>query len=531
MPSTSILCRRGRALLMASSALLLSPPAVAQGPADETAALRAEVAALRAQMEALQARLDKMAVAPANPPPAAPPVLVAAPAPPAAPPIQLAWKGGPELSDGKGWSFKPRGRIHLDVGSIRSPGALINASLGYNARVRRIRLGAEGTMPGGFGYKVEVDFANAQAAFGDAFLSYEPAKNLQLRIGNFESLNGLEQITSSNNISLLERAAFNDAFLNARRLGVALAWRQPDSGLRLEAALFAAHGIDATLDNDGWIAAGRATYAPKLGAGQLHLGATIQHREFSSNANGLPAAGASQPSSGQLARYRARPNSQLTDVRFVDTGSFAASGDQIIGLEAAYIRPGPYLTAEAQWVRTRGWRPGSIVTGQEIFGGGASNSAVTTASNPGFFGGYAELGWFITGETRGYSGSSAAWSRTKVLSPVSKGGPGAFQLLGRVEHVDLDDDRLQAALTNDFTTGVTSLASLNSRLGRGGTQTSWLIGLNWLPLDYVRFMLNYGRVNVRGGPLAAQVLPGSSMPVEDRRYGVDVLAARMQFEF
>jgi phosphate-selective porin OprO/OprP len=44
-------------------------------------------------------------------------------------------------------------------------------------------------------------------------------------------------------------------------------------------------------------------------------------------------------------------------------------------------------------------------------------------------------------------------------------------------------------------------------------------------------MLNYGRVNVEGGPLAATVDPLSTLPVDERDYSVDVLAARMQIEF
>jgi len=75
------------------------------------------------------------------------------------------------------------------------------------------------------------------------------------------------------------------------------------------------------------------------------------------------------------------------------------------------------------------------------------------------------------------------------------------------------------------------LAALNARLGRGGTQSSYLLGLNWYPIDYIRFMVNYGRIDVEGGPLAAIVDPLSTLPVDQRNYSVDVLAARMQVEF
>jgi phosphate-selective porin len=108
---------------------------------------------------------------------------------------------------------------------------------------------------------------------------------------------------------------------------------------------------------------------------------------------------------------------------------------------------------------------------------------------------------------------------------------GAFQIAARFDYLDLDDDALKNGVTNNFATGTSTLAALNSRLGRGGTQTSYLLGLNWYPIDYLRFMVNYGRVNVEGGPLAATVDPLSTDPVDERDYSVDVLAARMQIEF
>ena len=95
------------------------------------------------------------------------------------------------------------------------------------------------------------------------------------------------------------------------------------SGLKPEAGLFTAHGIDNSFDNDGWIGAARAVYAPNLGNGRLHLALNYQHREFQSNNGGVASVSANAPSTNQVARYRARPFLQTTDVRFVDTGSFA----------------------------------------------------------------------------------------------------------------------------------------------------------------------------------------------------------------
>lgn len=505
--------------------LALPAPSFAQAmSAEEAAALRAELSALRAQVDALEARLGSVTTP--QPTPTPPPTPAPAPAPTVAPVTETSWRGAPQFRQGE-WSFKPRGRIHFDAGHVSIPGALATTrNLGTNVRFRRVRLGAEGTMPGGFGYKLEADFAGGSVSLADAFLSYTVSDSVELRLGNFETLDGLEQITSSNNLNFIERPAFNDAFINTRRFGAAAAW-QSDSW-RVESGLFAAHQLDSSFDNNGYIAAARLVFHPEIGeGGRLHLGLNVQWRDFASNTGGSPGASNGAPSQAQLARYRARPNSQLTDVRFVDTGSFAARRDRIVGVEAAVILPGIYAASEAQWLRASSYRPGSIATGLNGFAGG--NSAVVTTRDPEFFGIHGEIGWYITGETRGYR--DGIWNRTRVLRPVDRGGPGTWLLAARIDHLDLDDSALIAGATNDFTTGITSFAPLATRLGRGGTQTSYLLGLNWSPIDYVRLMLNYGRVEVEGGPLAGLVRPLSAAPVDERGYGVDVLAARMQLEF
>ena len=534
---------RSRAIsnLALATALIWAVPAHAQSASD-FATMKAQMADMQAQLDAMKSKVDSLegqltqaqaeaqtatAAAQSATASATTASEVATKAADAAP--KVAWKGAPEFTGKNGWSFKPRGRFHFDNGTISTPGALSTRNLGFNSRVRRIRLGAEGTMPGGFGYKVEVDFAN-NVGFGDAYVSYSPPNSpLSIRLGNLETLDGLEQITSSNNISFLERATFNDAFLNSRRLGAAMALKSGDDDWRGEVGLFTAHSIDSTFDNDGRIGAARLVYAPKALGGQLHFGVNYQHREFASNNGGVVSASVNAPSTNQLARYRARPGSQLTDVRFVDTGSFAAKRDRIVGVEAAAIFKGLYLTGEAQWLKAKGYAAGDTAAGLEGFSGG--NLAVVPTSDPGFFGAYGEIGYFLTGETRGYKRGDGTWSRTKVLNPIDKGGSGAFQIAARIDHLDLDDDALIAGPTNNFATGATSLAGLNTRLGRGGKQTGFQLGFNWQPIDYMRFMIDYARIEIQGGPLAAVAAQSSAAPIDRRNYGVDVLQTRLQLEF
>ncbi|QDP19643.1 porin [Sphingomonas xanthus] len=517
--------------LLASSALLISHTAHAQetgaepdtsdAVADSTIAnaqgldeAQAQIALLKAQVEALQESIAQIQSAQAKATPS--------------------WKGAPQLEDkAAGWTFKPRGRIQYDVGAVNNPNdAIVTRNLGFNTRARRIRLGAEGTIPGGFGYKAEMDFAGGSVGFGDVILTYSPANApFTVAIGNQETNNGLEQQSSSRFSSFIERAAFDDAFINTRRIGINLGYVAKSNELRLNAGLWAAHSIDSSFDDDGWIGAARAVYSPLVGGNQLHFGANYQHREFQSN-NGTTASSSSgRPSTNQLARYRARPFSQLTDVRFVDTGNFAAKSDDIIGLEAAGIFKSLHVAAEGQYLTANAYNAFDAIAVDDpddvldLFG---SATQYVPDGNPSFWGGYFEVGYFLTGETRGYK--NGTWDRTKVLKPLSKGGSGAFQLIGRIDYLDLASNKLKNGCTNNFVTGL-SCTSSSSQLAKGGSQLGFLAGITWIPEDYMRVLINYSHASIEGGPFAASVKPDSAKPIDQRRYGVDTVQARFQIDF
>lgn len=453
------------------------------------------------------------------------------------------WRGAPQLEDkGAGWSFKPRGRIQFDVGNVSNPeDAIVTRNLGFNARARRIRLGAEGTIPGDFGYRVEVDFANNEIRFGDAIITYTPKDQpYSFTLGNHFTFSGLDQITSSNFTSFLERAQMTEAYGGSRRLGASIGLRNEDNSLRFNGGLFAAHSIDSGLDNEGWIGAARVVYSPQLMGGTVHLGANYQYRNFQSNNDQTASNSIGAPSTNQIARYRARPFTMLTDQRFVDTGNFAAESDSIYGVEFGGVFKSFHFAGEAQWTRVHvGYDPGDVLSGNDQFVFNSASGCPTTANcfpiyvvpddDPGFFSAYGEIGYFFTGESRGYR--NGAWDRTRVLRPLSKGGWGAFQINGRVDYLDLDDAALKQSLSNNFISGTTSLASDNSRLGRGGKQLGFLASLIWVPEDNARILVNYTHSRITGGPQAATVKPDSSKPVDKRQYGVDTVAARFQLDF
>ena len=461
--------------------------------------LNAKIELLQAQVEALQEALESVKTQQAKAVPS--------------------WKGGPEFADkDAGFTFKPKGFAQFDAGYVGFPdgdqqrgtvSGLNYANLGWNTRARRLVIGAEGTLPGRFGYKVEFNLAQGTVDYEDIILTYDFAKTpLQIAVGNFYPYSSLETMTSARVTSMMERASFTDAFNYNRRLGVGVQFsdKTNDSYL-VQAGIFSTPINDGSFTRTGWQASLRGIYSPTLGSTRLHIGANFQHR--SNNDEGM----------GQ--QYRARPLTQITDQRFIDSGTVAARGDETLGVEFAAIHKSLHVAAEAQkvWVRDA-FNPAEFAATN--LDPGDNDVAIGTPfnGNPSFWGGYFEVGYYLTGETRAYKGGK--WDRTKVLKPFNDGGWGAVQLNGRVDYVDLSD-RVDDAPT-------TGLAFSAPYYVNGGKQLGLQASLIWNPVDWVRFIAQYGHLDVNGGPRALGI-SDPTKPPNKRSFGVDTFAARAQVEF
>lgn len=443
------------AAFLTASALGGFSPASSQTASE----LAAELAAMRAHVEALEARLAQLETGPEAPPAAAPTATTeAVPAGPL-------WRGAPTLTAPGGWSFKPRGRLQFDAGSVSAPAGISDAGLGFSNEVRRARLGVEGTVPGGFGYKFEVDFAGETVEIADALTSFKASQRIELIVGQHNNFQSLEELTSSRFSSFVERAAFTDAFNFERRVGLSAGYA--NGPFRANVGIFTDNIADLDNDENNSIGVdGRVVYAPKLGETQLHFGGSAHFRD-----------GGDLAAAGATTRYRQRPLIHSTDTRFLATPALPVEEETSYGLEAAVIRGPFHAVAEMHRLST-----------------GTTNPALS----PAFTGGYAEIGYYLTGETRGYR--NGLFDRTRVLRPVGGGGAGAFQINVRYDHVDLTYD------------GVI-----------GGRQDGYQASLIWIPTDYVRFLLNYAHLRYDDAAIPAA---GSN-----RDYGVDVVGARAQIDF
>src|SRR6476620_11827073 len=345
------------AVLLAGSALSISAPAFAQQPpadaraqpeptepdpsdavADATIAnaqpvddAQARIELLQQQVEALQASIEQLKAQVTK--------------------VTPSWKGAPQYDDkDAGFSFKPRGALQLDAGYVGFPngkhlngtfGGLNYNNLGGNSRARRLLIGADGTLPGGFRYSAEFNFAQGTVDYEDIFIAYDFKKlPLTVQVGNIYPFSSLETMTSSKFTSFMERASFTDAFSMNRRLGVGLTFsdKKTDSWI-LQMGLFNQPiNEGANFNRTGWEAAARGVYSPTLGSTRLHLGASAHYRVNNRDA--------------QNERLRARPLTQITDQRLVDTNAISADSDWHAGVELAAIHKSLHFAGEFQkiWI-------------------------------------------------------------------------------------------------------------------------------------------------------------------------------------
>lgn len=471
--------------LAAEVAALRAQQAKPAAPAADPAEADSKAEFMTAQLEAQQAQIDSVkAKTDANAP---------------------TWKGGPEFR-GNGFSFRPGGEVQYDFGYVANPNnALATPNLGWNGLARRIIVSAQGDVPGGFKYNINVNFAGATVGYEDVIFAYEPAgSKWSAQVGFMFPLSSLENMTSNKFTSFVERSQFLDAWNNGRRIGGAVAYTT--DSWRIFGGVFNGT-INNSSANTDWQASVRGVLYPKALGGQLHLGASYQYRKPQVSAQGN--------------LYQARPFTQTTNVRFVGTGpanntgsiasGIAVSGDQILGGELAGIWGPLHFASEAQYLMVNAIQPGQVLPP------GQASTGQRLASDPSFFSVYGEVGYWFTGETRGYN--KGAFARTKILQPFDKGGWGGVQLVGRIDYLNLT--KWVGGTGNGIVAG-----TLN-----GGQQTGYQLALNWWPTDYVRFTTQYDRAQIVGGPNAGAVDPTSTALLTDRSYGVNVVTLRAQLDF
>lgn len=347
------------------------------------------------------------------------------------------------VSTDERFMFQVGGRLQADAAFYDGDDNGFNNEFGDGTKIRRLFLDVRGIIDKDWNYRFQYDFARPASGdsgargIRDAWLQYTGWGLNQITVGNFKEYFGLEHLTSGLYTTFIERGVTDDLFTPDRHLGVGIGTYRPKWTANIGVFGERAEGDAANEGDEGWDIAGRYTYAPVSLAGNVvHLGIASRYHQPEDSTTEL--------------RFRARPESNVTDVRLIDT-NVLANVDSTLGvaLEAAVVK-GPF-SVQGEYITT------------EVKRNGAFDDVNLNAW-------YVYGSWFLTGESRPYRTKEAVFDRITPLTPVGKGSGlgGAWEVAVRYSSADLND-------------GVVV----------GGEQDNLTVGVNWYPTKNLRFSTNY----------------------------------------
>jgi phosphate-selective porin OprO/OprP len=306
---------------------------------------------------------------------------------------------------------------------------------------RSARLELSGPLAPHLQMQLEYDFGDGQAAPADVYLEVNDIPLVgTVRVGHqFEPLNRL--IGSPKQTVFLEKPLPN-AFSSGRNTGIRTLTTGRQKRVTLSTGVYRdTDEFGANGGNRAFNLAARVTTLPfyrEEGRQLAHAGLYYSRRYLRDSG----------------VRFRQRPEAQLAPY-LVDTKTIIAPAVDVFGLEAAGILGPASLQAE-------------------YMGAALTESG---AGRLGFSGYYVTAAWVLTGEHRPYSrinGSFARFEPRRTLDPAN-GVWGAWMLLVRHSHLDLNDGPV-----------------------RGGKLTDLSFGLNWYVSAGTRLMWNYILVDAHG---------------------------------
>lgn len=445
-----------RNILLAGTALgaaaMLTSPAFA-GPA---AAAQGEIDTLKQQVQELQQRLDDLQIQSGN---EIKEIREKQDA------VQLDFKDGkPTFRTGDGlFTMSIRGRAHLDAAMYDqsdSEAAKSGKALSSGENFRRAEFGAEGTFLRDWGYKLNFQWGDSGAEkssfIKDAYVTYGGFKPVTFWAGAIQTPMTLDDSTSSNDITFIERAT---AVNLATSLGAGdgrMSYGATAATGNLYGSLFYTTDTvtsTANTSNEGSAIVGRTAFAfQPIENANVHIGASGTYKL---DPNGSVS-------------FSDRPELRVDASKFIDTGALGGTGGK--GADSAYVfgpefaaSYGP-VRAQAEYYYYKVNRPGAL-------------------SDPDFDAWYVQASWVLTGENYKYAMDPAVYKGVKPASPFTLGGGiGAWEVAARYSTADLNHNAGSGAATANNI--------------RGGKQDVVTLGLNWYPNNNIRFMLEYLDVKV-----------------------------------
>ncbi len=379
---------------------------------------------------------------------------------PASQPAKVETKGRLEWTSADGhFTWRLGGRLHLDGTFYDNQGGSDETS---GVDVRRARIELQGTMYEHWMWKLDYEFAQTEQVkqgFRDVYIRYLfkgdiPDHPTTITVGQFKEYFGLESLNSSNHMPFVERALVSRVFLDqtessdGRRIGVG----GQTAGDNFWTGALGVFGKNTAGDSTDGIAdpiaiEGRTTISPVHTPGRaIHVGAAANWIEVFST---------------DQIRLAQRPEARIGAQRFLDTGIIeGGNGAARWGLELGGIY-GP-LWLQSEYL--------------------AADVHRQDQSSLWFQGWHVDIGWVLTGESRGYD-----WINGVFLNPTPRknftiggDGWGAIEWAARYSVLDLNDQDIE-----------------------GGKETNWTTGIHWYFNPNYALKFDYTKVaQVRGGEFA-----------------------------
>lgn len=323
-------------------------------------------------------------------------------------------------------------------------------TIGNGMSFRRTRFAVKTQINKDWYAEFDTDWTSGTPEIKDAILQYDGIENLQIKMGNFKENFSIQRNSTSRYLLFMERAMVT-YLAPSRHMGVNFRYNTP--ALWLSAGVFGPeikgaeeqtamedgnkdYGLDAGLSYTG-----KLVWRPlhKMTNGSLHVGAAVSYREPKvTSTDGYNAI-----------RYSTRNSTSINRKKFLDTDAIPyldhellwtvelAGHYEALRYEAAYISRQAFIDIEKN-PQGKDLRPAS--------------------------GWYVQAGYMLFGGKQNYDASGAKYTR------CTRGKDwGDLELAVRVDQLNLNLNKYYM----------------------GGSAMQYALGLNYYPIENVKFMINY----------------------------------------
>ena len=450
-------------------------------------------------------------------------------------------------------SISLTGRMHLDyrassidetdLGSVHSDRDL--ASLADQFELRRARLGVKGKFAKDFKYEI-VGNLPGTATVDVAYFDWAKYDAFQIRGGKFKQPFGLEELISSNNMTMMERS-YLDQTVPGKKIGIQM-MGAPAKGLTYALSTYQHNDNERDLYGDGEVSgAGRTTFnfAESMGDKEriMHIGLAGLNSTYS-----ITGASSSQTSSDASATARAT------------ISSFRSAGRGLSNVFRAQVGTGNCNTAAAGCVSEYGAKVTQRALGLEgIFASGSFkvmgeysrgqykgeslgvNNPLSAAGNTAgsveydTATGYIETGYILTGEkyADSYKGGVFSSFKPKNNFDIDNNQWGLLELALRLEEYQVDDIKMSGNGNNRVQGSLSSYSASGSNTSTTGTGVkatgkTYTAGIRWIlnPNLVVKANYAYTRLGDDYNPIDT-VASTSLTPINSE----SIISTRLQYMF